>query len=170
MSRTQTRKEIVSELEELKAAAEATAELHKAEVAAIEAERDEARAQINGLTKQVDEANAKVVELGVVIEAGKAERDEISAKLDEVSAELETAKQTLVNPAVDDAQLRASDDLPVSQADAEADEAEAAAQVEIEEQAKADEPTFEKFQAISDPYEKGAYYNANREAILASMQ
>lgn len=177
---SQTRKEIIAELDAVLKAREDDATTHAAALSEIQSRLDAEVLRAETAEKALIEVNARVEELTLAaaavaaehdaalaalneqVAAGKAFADEISAKLEASGKDLNLARQALEDPRYVDAAIKAFKGDLQAAADAEADRAEAAEQTE--------KSKIEQWQAISDPKERRAFYLANEKAIKAEIK
>ena len=176
MSKTQTRRDIAAERDELQAkvdeltsAAERVAQEHAGEIEALNVEMqgklDEAQAQIEAKDAEIAALTEKVDDQAALIIDGTEELELVQAELSEKKGELATAKEALKNPAVADAvKTEASDEnIPAPGSDEEADAAEAKAKLK---DADAPKNVLEKFESMEVGEERSQFYADNKVEIL----
>ena len=158
MTKTETRKEIAAERDEL-----------SAKVQELQDQVQSVSALIADAQNQAKEANEKreavSAELVKANEAFAAFKDESEAKAKDLSDRISAISEGLKNPAfADAAMIAAGEKVEMSVSDAEADEAEEKAL----EQAKDDAPKskFEQFEAMPPGPERTAFWNKNKAEIF----
>jgi ATP-dependent Clp endopeptidase proteolytic subunit ClpP len=181
MSKQKTRKEIEADLETVNGYLAVSQDKVVGQSARIDDLVAEAAASAIAHGDALADLNAQIVEKDATIKAAQEaqlntenERDALTERVTTLTdlvadqeGDMETMRGALADPTLADAALAEfSEDVPGSQADAEADVAEAAASVDVE-----DIPIWDQYALITDSGERRAFYLAHKaELIEASKQ
>ncbi|MCP4528943.1 MAG: hypothetical protein GY833_23990 [Aestuariibacter sp.] len=185
MSKQKTRKEVEADLlakdeelvqaradlDELKSASDASvieAEAKHVEIVdAVKAELVTAQAELKTANDAIVAFEAKIVEADEAKAAVDAELVTAQAEIVTVKADLDSAKETLKNPAVADALISNAKIKAQAQADAEADDAEAKAEAEADDGEPKD--IVDKYERMPQGAERQKFWSDNKKEILACM-